>query len=160
MLHPHATRDQAKDLGVRLGLTEWLDRRLIQRRVQMAVRSSEGPSARSCVVAGSTMSAKSAVSVWKCSRTTVKRSSRMSPRTTAFLIGRDCRRIAVVHDERAHRRSAHAGIGIPERVTQSDHVDGPSRRREIETLERGVVVLEGAARRELHAAAGPAASVP
>ncbi|MNC89667.1 hypothetical protein D3C83_56390 [compost metagenome] len=41
----------------------------------------------SCVVAGRTMSAQSAVSVWKCSSTTVKRSDLPKPRTTVFLSG-------------------------------------------------------------------------
>ena len=50
------------------------------------------------------MSAKSAVSVWNCSWTTTKRSSRARPAPHRVLLGRHRRRVRVVDEERLHGR--------------------------------------------------------
>ncbi len=71
-------------------------------------------------------------------------------------IRRNGRGIRVVHDHRAHRRAADAGVFRRQRFAQANHVDRAHRRRQIGALHRRRIEREVRARRQLHSAAGPA----
>ena len=97
------------------------------------------------------MSAKSAVSVWNCSWTTTKRSSRSEPAAHGVLLGRHRGRVRVVDEERLHRRlERRVGQDAPELA----HVEGARPRGdEVGPLEGGRVHREGARGGEERAAA-------
>ena len=153
--HPHPRREPAEDLRVRQRLAQRRDRRPVERRVVMAVREVQVPVLELCRRGQHDVRPVRGVGLEVLEHHGEQILAR-EPAQHRVAIRRDRGRIAVVDDERPHRRTADAGVALRERLAEPDHVDRARWRAEIGPLERRAVEREVRRRGELHAAAGAA----